>query len=179
MLPAEGAPLVLLSPHASRLLPLRRWPAERYAELARQLLARRPEARLAFVGMPADAAEAADLASRVGDPRCASLAGRFTFEEFLALCAEARLLIGNDGGPAHFAALTDLPAVVLFGPETPALYRPLSTRCRALYAGFPCSPCVSPFNAKATPCPRSLCLEALGVDAVLQAALSMLEPSPA
>lgn len=179
LLPAEGAPLVLLSPHSSRLLPLRCWPAERYVELARELLARRPDTRLALVGTQADAAEAADLARRVGDARCASLAGRVTFEEFLALCAAARLLIGNDGGPAHFAALSDLPAVVLFGPETPALYRPLSTRCRALYAGFPCSPCVSPFNAKATPCPRSLCLEALGVGEVLQAALPMLEPPPA
>lgn len=33
----------------------------------------------------------------------------------------AALLITNDGGPGQFAALTPVPVIIFFGPETPAL----------------------------------------------------------
>src|SRR6476619_3577944 len=55
-----SAPLILLNPNASDLLPLRRWPSLRYVELARGLIARYPEAVIAFTGAP-DAAESAGL----------------------------------------------------------------------------------------------------------------------
>ena len=50
-----SAPLVLLNPNASDLLPLRRWPPLRYVELARRLLERYPELFIGFTGAPAEA----------------------------------------------------------------------------------------------------------------------------
>ena len=50
-----SAPLILLNPNASDLLPLRRWPAMRYVELARRLLERYPELFIGFTGAPAEA----------------------------------------------------------------------------------------------------------------------------
>src|SRR5882762_6438371 len=47
-----SAPLILLNPNASDLLPLRRWPATRYVELARRLLERYPELFIGFTGAP-------------------------------------------------------------------------------------------------------------------------------
>ena len=79
------------------------------------------------------------------------------------------MLLCNDGGPAHFAGLVRLPSVVLFGPETPALYRPLSPDATVLYRALPCSPCVHVFNAKKSRCPRAMCLEAIEVNEVLGA----------
>ncbi|MEP6810935.1 MAG: glycosyltransferase family 9 protein, partial [Chthoniobacterales bacterium] len=50
-----SAPLILLNPNASDLLPLRRWPPARYVELAKKLLARYPDLFLGFTGAPAEA----------------------------------------------------------------------------------------------------------------------------
>ena len=44
----------------------------------------------------------------------------------LALFHRAALLITNDGGPGQFAALTPVPTIILFGPETPLLYGSLA-----------------------------------------------------
>src|SRR6266566_2873633 len=45
-----SAPLILLNPNASDLLPLRRWPSLRYVELARRLLERYPDLFIGFTG---------------------------------------------------------------------------------------------------------------------------------
>jgi ADP-heptose:LPS heptosyltransferase len=63
--PAIGsAPLILLNPNASDLLPLRRWPSLRYVELARRLLEHYPELFIAFTGAPAEAAPLTSLQTR-------------------------------------------------------------------------------------------------------------------
>src|SRR4026209_2231679 len=49
-----SAPLILLNPNASDLLPLRRWPEMRYVELARRLLERYPDLFIGFTGSSAD-----------------------------------------------------------------------------------------------------------------------------
>src|SRR5437667_1314872 len=51
-----SAPLILLNPNASDLLPLRRWPAPRYVELARRLLEHYPELFIGFTGARSEAA---------------------------------------------------------------------------------------------------------------------------
>src|ERR1700742_2006752 len=50
-----SAPIILLNPNASDLLPLRRWPATRYIELARRLFERYPELFIGFTGAPSEA----------------------------------------------------------------------------------------------------------------------------
>jgi len=71
-----SAPLILLNPNASDLLPLRRWPSLRYVELARQLLERYPDLFIGFTGAPAEAAPNNQLADEVGSSRVITLAGR-------------------------------------------------------------------------------------------------------
>src|SRR5438067_8673075 len=51
-----SAPLILLNPNASDLLPLRRWSPLRYVQLARRLLERYPELFIAFTVAPAEVA---------------------------------------------------------------------------------------------------------------------------
>ena len=71
----------------------------------------------------------------------------------------ASRFVGNDSGPAHFATLTDVEVVVLFGPETPFLWRPLGERVRVLYRGMACSPCFSVYNGRQSKCRRNQCMD--------------------
>src|SRR5881409_3730500 len=57
-----SAPLILLNPNASDLLPLRRWPVPRYVELANRLMAKYPDAWIGFTGAPNEVAAAETLA---------------------------------------------------------------------------------------------------------------------
>lgn len=122
---------------------------------------------LVITGTASEEADARAILERVRSPRCVSFAGRTTFPELLALYSQAHAMVANDSGPPHFAALLRLPTVVLFGPETPALYSPLNPDARCLYSHFACSPGVSVCNAKKSPCVRSLCLEAITGEEVL------------
>ncbi|HEX3939326.1 MAG TPA: glycosyltransferase family 9 protein [Xanthobacteraceae bacterium] len=164
--------LALINPNASELLPHRRWMPERYEELIRRILSSYDDVFVAITGAPAERAEAERLAAASG-PRCLSFAGHSALAELPALYAESVLMVTNDSGPAHFAAASGLPTIVLFGPETPHLYKPLGN-ARALYAGLACSPCVSAHNHRKTACTDNVCMRAISVDDVFAAAAEVL-----
>jgi ADP-heptose:LPS heptosyltransferase len=158
--------LILLNPNASDLLPLRRWPTERYLELTRRLLEKYPGAHIAFTGAPAEAAPVAELAHRVGSPRCFSLAGKTTLRQLLVLYTLSEVLVTNDSGPAHFATLTPINVVTLFGPETPKLFAARTPRNTVLWAAIACSPCVNAYNNRQSPCRDNKCMQAITVEEV-------------
>ena len=162
------APLILLNANASDLLPLRRWPSTRYVELARRLIATYPEVVIAFTGAPDEASSAGQMVRDVGSERAISLAGRTTLRGLLALYGLARILVTNDSGPAHFAALTTIDVVTLFGPETPYLFGALTPRNHSLWAGIACSPCINAFNDRQSPCANNLCMQHITVDQVFE-----------
>src|SRR4029077_6566171 len=141
-----SAPLVLLNPNASDLLPLRRWPPLRYVQLARRLLERYPEVFIVFTGAPAEAAPNNQLAVEVGSSRVITLAGKTTLRQVLVLYTRSEILVTNDSGPAHFASMTPIRVRTFFGPETPGLFAALSPNAIALWAGIACSPCVNAYN---------------------------------
>src|SRR5204862_4853452 len=80
-----SAPRILLNPNASDLLPLRRWPALRYVELAQRLLERYPELFIGFTGAPAEAASNNQLQEEVGSSGAIHLAGTPTLRKVLVL----------------------------------------------------------------------------------------------
>ncbi len=163
-----SAPLILLNPNASDLLPLRRWPTLRYVELARRLLERYPELFIGFTGSPAEAAPNNRLADEVGSSRVISLAGKTTLRQVLVLYTRGAILVTNDSGPAHFASMTPIRVVALFGPETPALFAARSPNAAALWAGIACSPCVSAYNNRQSVCRNNRCMQAITVDDVFE-----------
>jgi len=164
--------LILINPNASELLPHRRWMADRYAELIRRVLASHADVLIAVTGAPGERAEAEALVAASG-ARCVSLAGKTKLAELPALYAQAALMVSNDSGPAHFAAATGLPTIVLFGPETPKLYQPLGAS-RAIYAGLACSPCVSAHNHRKTACTDNVCMQAISVEQVYAEVIEVL-----
>jgi len=161
-----SAPLILLNPNASDLLPLRRWPSLRYVELAQRLLERYPDLFIGFTGAPAEAPANSRLADEVGSSRVVQLAGKTTLRQLLVLYTRSDVLVTNDSGPAHFASMTSIRVVTLFGPETPALFAARSPNATALWAGIACSPCVNAYNNRQSVCRNNLCMQAITVDDV-------------
>ena len=171
--PEQGR-IVLFNPNASEMLPQRRWPAGHFAELAKSMLARWPDITILITGAPAERAEAEALARAVSDPRLVVFAGESRLDQLPALYSLAALMITNDSGPGHFASVTAMPVLSLFGPETPELYGPLGPG-RALTAGLACSPCVSAANHRKTACSQPVCMSAILPAQVMQAAAEFLE----
>jgi len=170
----DGSRLILLNANCSDLLPLRRWPSHHYVELAQRLIERYPNILIGFTGQQKERAEIDRLVTGIDSDRCFSLAGRTTFRQLLGVYTLAEVLVTNDSGPAHFAALTPVEVVTLFGPETPAIFGSLSTRNHIMYAALACSPCVNAYNGRQSPCVNNLCLQALSVDSVFDTVCRIL-----
>ena len=166
--------LVLLNANASDLLPLRRWADANYIALARKILKSSPDVFVAFTGGPDEADKTAEIAREVKSDRAFSVAGRTTLRELLALYQLADVLVTNDSGPAHFATLTGIHTVVLFGPETPRLFGVLLPRCKTITAGLACSPCVSATNNRQTSCRDNICMKSIEVETVFSAVAEAL-----
>ena len=101
----------LIVPGGSAHRPEKRWPAERFTDLAR-LLAERGNPPV-LIGT---ASEAPVLASIFREAPCAiNLGGRTSLGQVAALARRATCAVGNDTGPIHVAATVGCPTVVLFG----------------------------------------------------------------
>jgi ADP-heptose:LPS heptosyltransferase len=164
----KGPPILLLNPNASDLVPLRQWPGGRYVELARRLLAQYPEIHIGFTGGPREATDIERLTREVNSPRCTCLAGKTTLRQLMVLYTLCEILVTNDSGPAHFASLTSIHVVTLFGPETPALFAARTPRNVAIWAGLSCSPCVNANNNRQSPCQNNRCMQQISIDRVFQ-----------
>jgi len=162
----SAPPLILLNANASDLLPLRRWAPERYVDLARRLLDRYPEVFIGFTGAPSEAADAQKIVDEIGSDRCINMGGRTTLRQLLVLYFLSEVMVTNDSGPAHYAALSPLDVVTIFGPETPAVFGSKSDRAHLLWEGLPCSPCVNAFNDRWTACQNNVCMQRITVDRV-------------
>ena len=158
--------LVLLNANCSDLLPLRRWDDANYEALAKRLLDENPDLYIAFTGAPSEAAAVQRLVGQIGSERCVSLAGKTTLRQLLVVYCLADVLVTNDSGPAHFASLTPIHVVTLFGPETPKLFGVLSERGHVHWAQTACSPCVNAYNNRVSTCTNNVCMQQIKVDDV-------------
>jgi ADP-heptose:LPS heptosyltransferase len=168
-------PLVLLNANASDLIPLRRWPVECYVELAQRLLNRYTALHIGLTGGPEERRKLEPVLDAIASDRCFCLAGRTTLRELLVLYHLADVLVTNDSGPAHFAAITPIETITLFGPETPALFGALTERSHILWQGLPCSPCVSAYNHRVSDCRNNRCMLEIGVDDVFGKVCELLD----
>jgi ADP-heptose:LPS heptosyltransferase len=164
----------LLNPNAGDLLPLRKWPTDRFVELARRILTAYPDALVVLTGAPSEQTAAESVCREIGSERAVSMAGQTSLRELLTLYTLADVLVTNDSGPAHFATLTSIPVVVLFGPETPELFGPLSSTARVIWKRLACSPCVSVFNHRFSPCTDNVCMQLIETDEVFEAVAAAL-----
>lgn len=123
--PVPGAvkprPYVMFVPGGSAHRPEKRWPVEKYGELARILYSKGFD--IVVIGGPQETPLAHAIQREV--PRARDLTGRTDFARIAVLGAKAALAVGNDTGPLHLAAAAGAPTVVLFSSASdPALSAP-------------------------------------------------------
>src|SRR5439155_20523980 len=93
----------------------------------------------------------------------------------LVLYTPSEILVTNDSGQAHFASMTPIHIVTLFGPETPALFAAHSPNASVLWAGIACSPCVNAYNTRQSGCRDNLCMQAITVEQVFERVTGLYE----
>lgn len=159
--------LILVNPNASELLPQRRWAQQRFSELIQALNQRYPDDLILITGSPAEFEYVEKVRVVANVKNAINFAGQVTFAELPPLYTLSNIMVTNDSGPGHFSAVTQLRTVVLFGPETPALYGSVG-KSIAITANLACSPCVSAANHRKTPCQNNVCMQAITVPQVLE-----------
>jgi len=172
----ENKQIVLIYPGGG-LLPIRAWPLDYYCRLAEELLQR--GYAVCVIGLAEDKEIAAKILSHTRSRSCVDLTGYTkTIRDLTLIFHFSVLLITNDGGPGHFAAMTPIPTIIFYGPETPTLYGTMAENARNLFLGLSCSPCVTAYNHRKSPCDGdNLCLKKISPDEVLANALEILESS--
>jgi ADP-heptose:LPS heptosyltransferase len=166
--------LVLIYPSGG-ILPIRAWPLNSYLQLSKTLLDE--GYAVGVIGMKGDREIAQAVVEHCKSPLCINLAGYTkSVRHLLAVFHRAALLVTNDGGPGQFAALTpQLPTIIFFGPETPVLYKSLGNNAHCFHRQLPCSPCLTAYNHRSSPCDGdNQCLKQITVEQVLAKAHEML-----
>jgi lipopolysaccharide heptosyltransferase II len=134
----SGKPLAIICPGSvnSRA---KRWPAERYAELADRLAESGMDVGL--IGSSAETDVSTEVSNRARQ-RPIVLTGKTTVAEVVAIISIADVLITNDTGPAHIGAALGTPTLVVFGPTNPLTTYPLSPAAAVIRHPPECAPCM-------------------------------------
>ena len=165
-----GQPIAILCPGSvnSRA---KRWPPERYAELADRFIDAAFD--VVLVGSPGEI----DVSNEVNDRARHNplvLTGKTTVAELVALISIADLLVTNDTGPAHVGAALGTTTLVIFGPTNPLTTYPRSSFAELIRQPPDCAPCML------RDCPIDhRCMTAISVDEVFNRAITSFRRKPA
>lgn len=162
-LAADGRPVIAFAPGA--VGPAKRWPAEYYGELARQLTGQ--GFAVWVLGGPGETTLAAEIAGTDG-AAVRDLTGPDLRNAIVALAA-ADLAVSNDSGLLHVAAAIGTPTIGIFGPTSPWHWAPLNPLAGVIEAAtdLPCRPCHKPVCRL----DHHRCMRDIAPDTVLQAVM--------
>jgi ADP-heptose:LPS heptosyltransferase len=167
----------------------KRWPVDRFAELARRVIA--VGGVVVLVGAAEDRASADSVRASLSmdlaldhdsstsvawrEGAVLDLVGQLTLDELAALAVRANAYVGNDSGPTHLAEAAGGKVVMLFGPSDAIVYGPRSPRAVPVSAGMWCSPCF--VEGRVAPCANVICMSSITVDRVWAEVVPHLEAS--
>ena len=170
----DTAPIIVINPNLNDVLPLRQWPSEHYKKFI-QLFGRQfPGCRFVFTGRPDERDLTTQFIQSINLVHAVNLCGKTKLRDILTLYTRAQLLLTSDSGPGHFASLTPIKTIVLFGPETPVLYGPLTKRASVVYKALPCSPCYNVYNNRQSACKDNICMQKISAEEVVATAATLL-----
>jgi lipopolysaccharide heptosyltransferase I len=106
----------------------KRWPVQRFAELARRI-ERELGLRVLVAWGPGEAPMAREVVAGSGATLAMETRSLLDLAELLD---RAALFVGADSGPLHLASAVACPSVALFGPKDPAIYAPCNPRSRVV-----------------------------------------------
>lgn len=150
----------------------KRWPSERFAQVADTLAA--SGYRTVFFGGPMDRDLVADTTTKMmSKPIVAT--GAFSLGALAAAMRRCRVIITNDSGPMHVAITQKVPLVALYGPSNPKLYGPYTELATVVTAEPPCPDCGLQMKHS---CSHLRCMNELTVEQVLKAVQQWLQKYP-
>lgn len=154
--------------------PAKRWPAEKFADLATMLI-RQVDATILLFGSAADQETAATIRKLAGPAasRIVDLTGATTLIEAMALIGECDVFVTNDSGLMHVAAALHTPLVAIFGSTDHIATGPYSDNAVVIRKPLACSPC------KKAQCPEKhfRCMKLIDSKEVCTAVLRVLKES--
>ncbi|MEW6686514.1 MAG: lipopolysaccharide heptosyltransferase II [Candidatus Edwardsbacteria bacterium] len=168
-----GKLLIGLHPGAS--WPAKRWPKERFFDLATQFM-KNCGAKIIWVIGPKEK----DLSpfphrgeSERGQQESFLILQNFLLRQLAAVISQCDLFIANDGGPMHLACALGTPTLAIFGPSEPEIWFPYSffKKYRVVVSQVPCRPCHQDF------CPDKTlrCMTELSVGKIFNEAQEILQ----
>lgn len=147
----------------------KRWIPERFIQSA-ICLQKDTGAQIRFYGAEKDREICEEISSQV--PKSQSMAGKTSLEELINVIKSASLVLGNDSGAMHLAALLRTPAVAIFGSTEPRLTGPMSDTVSVIRKHVVCSPCFL------RECPLDFgCMKKISVEEVVDACKSQMKLS--
>lgn len=166
---------VVINPNASDLALLRKWPEEHFTDLSRKILESYDDTGIIYIGSKSEQAFVDSIVSGVGfEGRACSVASKTSIRDLIDIFHFADVFVTNDSGPAHISALTPIKGIVLFGPETPSQYSPLSDNLLCMERGLDCQPCLTVFNGKMSYCKENSCLREITPEDTFKRVQSMI-----
>ena len=169
---SRSQPVLLMHPGGG-FGPSKRWPAEKFAQVADKLAERFNSAVLISAG-PTDRQAALATKSAMKHESVNLAEYNVTIGQLKALIRRSRLMITNDTGPRHFAAAFGVPVVTIFGSTNPAWTNTFFKGERIVQAKVSCGPC----QEKVCKEKRHLCMDLITPDMVLAPAVELLENWP-
>jgi heptosyltransferase II len=149
------------------------WPADHFAQVARDLAARRGSGVLVLCG-PGERAAARGIVESAAHPSIHSLGDHPLSLGLTKACIRrCDLLVTTDSGPRHFGIAFERPVLTLFGPTHIAWTETYHAKSVHLQKRVPCGPCqqrVCPLDHR--------CMKELTPDEVLTAATELLRRHP-
>ena len=147
--------------------PAKRWFPERFADVAKKISGQ-SSAQWILFGTEKDAAIGDRIAAAISD-QCVNRIGHTTLDQLISELRGCLLLLTNDTGTMHLAALLGVPVVAIFGSTDPALTGPLGNAQIILRHHVECSPCFL------RECPIDFrCMKAVTTEEVVDAVRSIL-----
>ncbi len=168
------SPIIGLNPGAT-YGPSKRWPAERFAELALRVI-NELNGKVVIFGGTSEIDIANEVVKKFETQNSKlktnllMMVGRTNLRELAALISECDVFITNDSGPMHMASALFVPTVAIFGSTDPSNTSPFGEGHRVITRNLPCSPCLE----RECPDGHLRCMTDITVDEVFSAIKDVL-----
>ncbi len=153
-------PIVALMPGAE-YGPSKRWPVDRYGELAKRLIA---SGKQVWVFGSAREQSLGEEITRIAGKSVVNLCGSTRLEDVADLLPLAETAVTNDSGLMHIATAVGVKLVAIYGSSSPDYTPPLTDKAEIVYLRLDCSPCFQ----RECPLGHTNCLNQITVDMVQQ-----------
>jgi lipopolysaccharide heptosyltransferase II len=152
----------------------KRWPPEKWVDLARALLEKEPQSRIFVLGDTTEEALLDSISQEVGDERVVALSD-LSILEAAALMQRSRCTVSNDSGLMHLATAAGIPVLAIFGSTVEEFgFFPFRANAQVLQKELSCRPCGAHGREKC-PLGHFRCMRDTSVDEALAASLNLMQ----